>query len=100
VIRTDRGGKLAAAARGAVVAFEADALDPAHQAGWSVTVIGTSQEVTDPDDIARLRRTGLRTWAPGSREHFIRISLEIVSGRYLRANGQELPAGVEAGLLN
>ena len=27
VIRTDRGGKLAAAARGAVVAFEADCLD-------------------------------------------------------------------------
>ena len=29
VIRTDRNGKLAAAARGAVVAFEADQLDPA-----------------------------------------------------------------------
>jgi nitroimidazol reductase NimA-like FMN-containing flavoprotein (pyridoxamine 5'-phosphate oxidase superfamily) len=88
VIRTDRGGKLAAAARGAVVAFEADALDPAHEAGWSVTVIGTSQEVTDPEDLARLRRTGLRCWAPGTRDHFIRITPQIVSGRYLRANGR------------
>ena len=32
VIRTDRSGKLAAAAHGAVVAFEADCLDPAQQA--------------------------------------------------------------------
>ena len=33
VIRTDRGGKLAAAACGAVVAFEADSLDLVGQAG-------------------------------------------------------------------
>ena len=94
VIRTDRGGKLAAAARGAVVAFETDSLDPAHQAGWSVTVIGKSQEVTDPDDIARLQRMSLRSWAPGIREHFIRISPEIVNGRYLRTNDQQQPASL------
>jgi len=39
VIRDDRGGKLAAAARGAVVAFEADQLDPAGRSGWSVTAV-------------------------------------------------------------
>ena len=88
VIRTDRGGKLAAAARGAVVAFETDFLDPAHQAGWSVTVIGRSREVADPDDIAGLQRMGLRSWAPGTREHFIRIVPEIVNGRYLHADHQ------------
>ena len=55
VIRTDRGGKLAAAARGAVVAFEADQLDLAGRSGWSVTAIGPSREVTDPAEIARLR---------------------------------------------
>ncbi len=89
VIRTDRSGKLAAAARGAVVAFEADCLDPAHQAGWSVTAIGPSQEVTDPDEIARLQQIGLRAWAPGVREHFIRISPVIMNGRHLRAHGQQ-----------
>ena len=36
IIRTDRSGKLAAATRGAVVAFEADSLDPpARPAGVS-----------------------------------------------------------------
>jgi len=88
VLRTDRSGKLAAAARGAVVAFEADCLDQAHQVGWSVTAIGPSREITDPAEIARLRTIGLSSWAPGEREHFICISPEILTGRYLRAAGQ------------
>ena len=84
VIRTDPGGKLAAALRRAVVAFEADDLDPGSRSGWSVTVVGRSQEVTDPGDIARLRKLGLESWAPGAREHFIRIEPGIVTGRRLR----------------
>jgi hypothetical protein len=35
VIRTAASGKLAAAIRGAIVAFEADEYDPATRAGWS-----------------------------------------------------------------
>ena len=88
VLRTDRSGKLAAAARGAVVAFEADCLDLAVQAGWSVTAIGPSREVTDPGELARLRTIGLSSWAPGAREHFICIAPVILNGRYLRASGQ------------
>ena len=90
VIRTDRGGKLAAAARGAVVAFEADCLDPACRAGWSVTAIGPSREVTDPGEIARLRTIGLDSWAPGTRDHFIAISPAILTGRRLYAESQRL----------
>ena len=89
VLRTSPSGKLAAAARGAVVAFEADCVDPAHRAGWSVTAIGPGREVTDPAEIARLRAIGLSAWAPGAREHFIRISPEILNGRYLCANGEQ-----------
>ena len=89
VLRTDPSGKLAAAARGAVVAFEADCLDLKHQAGWSVTAIGPSRAVTDPEEIARLQTIGLSSWAPGARDHFIRISPEILTGRYLRANGRQ-----------
>src|ERR1700751_5489113 len=74
IIRTDRSGKLAAATRGAVVAFEADQLDQAGQSGWSVTAVGPSSEVTDPGELARLRAIGLTSWAPGERDHFIRIS--------------------------
>jgi hypothetical protein len=86
VIRTARGGKLAAAARGAVVAFEADSLDPAQRAGWSVTAIGPSQEVTDPAEVARLQTIGLSSWAPGTRDHFIRITPVILTGRHLHVD--------------
>ena len=85
IIRTDHSGKLAAATREAVVAFEADRLDPASQAGWSVTVIGQSHEVTDAGEISRLEQVGLRSWVPGQHEHFIRISPVILNGRQLRA---------------
>ena len=67
VIRTDRGGKLAAATHGTVVAFEADSVDADHQAGWSVTAIGQSREVTDPARSAGWRQMDLSSWAPGKR---------------------------------
>ena len=87
IIRTDHSGKLAAATRGAVVAFEADSLDADRHAGWSVTVIGQSQEVTDPDEIGRLEQMGLSSWAPGGREHYIRIAPGILNGRRLSVVG-------------
>ena len=84
VIKTDSSGKLAAAARGAVVAFETDQVDLAGQSGWSVTAIGPSTAVTDPGELARLETIGLRSWAPGERDHFIRISPVMLNGRYMR----------------
>ena len=85
IIRTDHSGKLAAATRGSVVAFEADSLDPSGQTGWSVTVIGQSHEVTDAEEISRLEQIGLSSWAPGDHERFIRISPGILSGGQLCA---------------
>jgi uncharacterized protein len=82
VFRTARGGKLAAVRR-AVVAFQADDLDPVTRSGWSVTVVGLSQEVTEAAEVARLGGLGLETWAPGTRDHFIRIMPDVVTGRRL-----------------
>ena len=90
VIRTDRSGKLAAATRGAVVAFETDQVDPAGQTGWSVTAVGPSSEVTDPGELARLATIGLRAWAPGERDHFIRISPVMLNGQRLCTGGAQL----------
>jgi uncharacterized protein len=85
VIRTDAGGKLAAATRGAVVAFETDSVDVTGHTGWSVTVVGQARAVTDGEEVRRLEQTGLTPWAPGTRDHFIRISPTIVNGRWLGA---------------
>ena len=83
VIRTDPSGKLAAATQEAIVAFEVDEIDVATRSGWSVTAIGRSRAVTDSGDIAALRLTGLVSWAPGDREHYIRITPGILNGRRL-----------------
>jgi uncharacterized protein len=91
IIMTDSGGKLAAATQHSVVAFEADLLDADEQAGWTVTAIGQSREVTDPAEIGQLQKIGLTSWASGIREHFIQISPEILNGRRLRVSGQPTP---------
>ena len=83
IIRTDASGKLAAATRGAVVAFEADSVNTAAHAAWSVTVVGYSEAVTDAQQIRQLEQVGLLPWAPGKHDHFIRISPTIVNGRRL-----------------
>jgi len=83
VIRTGAGTKLDAALRGAVVAFEIDAVDPLYHGGWSVLVQGRASEVADPLDDARARELPLQPWADGDRDHFVRIRTERVSGRRL-----------------
>lgn len=87
VFRTEPGGKVAAAVRQAVVAFEVDELDFASRSGWSVTIVGTAREVTDPADVARLRLIGLAPWMPDEQEYFVRITPGIITGRWLRHAG-------------
>jgi uncharacterized protein len=83
LVWTGSASSLAQAVRGAVVAFEVDQLDRATQAGWSVAVTATAQLVTDEAQLARARMEGPVPWAPGIKEHLIRIPLTIVTGRWL-----------------
>jgi hypothetical protein len=94
VIRTSAEGKLAAATRGAVVAFEADAVDLDGHVGWSVAIVGQARAVTDGEEIRCLERVALTSWVPGPGGHFIRISPSIVNGR--RIGGQRLAGGDDA----
>jgi nitroimidazol reductase NimA-like FMN-containing flavoprotein (pyridoxamine 5'-phosphate oxidase superfamily) len=84
VIRTDAGSKLAAALRGAPVAFEVDGVDEGHQVGWSVVVRGHAEEVTDADKIAELRQTPLLAWHPGPKAHYVQINATQVIGRRIK----------------
>jgi hypothetical protein len=92
IIRTAPSGKLTAAIRGAVVAFEADDFDPLTRSGWSVTAVGHAREVTDPADIERLRVTGPQPWVPGDQPYFVRITTSDLHGRWLSAAGNDPPA--------
>jgi nitroimidazol reductase NimA-like FMN-containing flavoprotein (pyridoxamine 5'-phosphate oxidase superfamily) len=92
VFATAPGAKLAAAIRGAVVAFEVDEIDRIDHAGWSVVVTGPCEEVVDPVDLNRIARLHLAPWAKGDRERVVRIRTHLVSGRRLSHNGAGAPA--------
>ena len=85
VFRTEPGTKLHAAGQGGRASFEADGIDEAARTGWSVIVRGEIAEVTDPDELARLRELPLRPWALGARDHYARILPAVLTGRRIAA---------------
>ena len=87
VLRTGAGTKLDAAIRGSRVAFEIDGTDTAAHTGWSVLVRGEAIEVTDPAELARLRKLPLDPWAPGTKTHYVRILPAALTGRRIWAPG-------------
>ncbi|SDM35331.1 pyridoxamine 5'-phosphate oxidase family protein [Allokutzneria albata] len=87
VFRTGQGGKLAAAVRNAVVAFEVDDVDSGTRTGWSVTAIGYARVVYDAGEWKALARLGLCTWAPGAHQSFVVIVPEILRGRRISGTG-------------
>ncbi|MFF9060493.1 pyridoxamine 5'-phosphate oxidase family protein [Streptomyces sp. NPDC014882] len=70
----------------AVVAYEADDIDPATHLGWSVVVTGYARLVTDPDELARYQAL-LRPWATQRMDHAVRIGPDLVTGVRLTARG-------------
>jgi uncharacterized protein len=87
VFRTDAGTKLDAACCGSRVAFEVDGADAAAHTGWSVVVRGEAVEVTNPAELARLRKRPLDPWAPGAKARFVRILPAVLTGRRIWAPG-------------
>lgn len=51
-----------------------------------MTIVGYSQAVTDGEEIRHLEEVELDPWAPGKRDHFIRIAPSIVNGRRIGAH--------------
>jgi nitroimidazol reductase NimA-like FMN-containing flavoprotein (pyridoxamine 5'-phosphate oxidase superfamily) len=86
VYRTGAGTKLYSVRRSNVT-FEADEIDTEHHSGWSVMVKGVAQELSPRRDrgaVSRSELTGADPWAPGAREHVIRIVADQVTGRRIR----------------
>jgi nitroimidazol reductase NimA-like FMN-containing flavoprotein (pyridoxamine 5'-phosphate oxidase superfamily) len=89
VIRTREGSVIAAAVsgKGAVVAFEADDIDPVRRSGWTVTVVGAARVVSAATERAAVTRRPLESWVPGEKNVLILVELGLVSGR--RIGGAE-----------
>jgi hypothetical protein len=75
VVRTHVGADCA----GAVVAFQADDIDPVAESGWSVTVTGVARRVLDADEMLRYESM-LEPFVDMPNVEVIKIYPEIVSG--------------------
>lgn len=90
IIRTHLGAAIASRAteqapaglgkaRGSVVCYEADELDPVRHTGWSVIATGLARLVTDPADIARYA-TAIEPWIAGDMDQAVVIEPQFLSG--------------------
>ena len=61
LFRTTDGAKFDRAARGDIVAFQADNLERQGEQAWTVTIVGRAEVVTDADELNRLPQARLPT---------------------------------------
>ncbi len=97
VLRSVSGSKLDAALAGAVVAFEVDQIHQGGASGWSVLVQGMARVIKEPAELTQAEALGLEPWANGRKDRYVKISMDVVSGRRLAAsmvstNEHPLPA--------
>jgi hypothetical protein len=93
IIRSHYGAAIVTAARagtGVIVCYEADAIDPATQLGWTVVATGPATLVDDPHPAARYRQA-LEPWVAvaGAMDEVIRIRPGIITG--FRVDGDIKP---------
>jgi nitroimidazol reductase NimA-like FMN-containing flavoprotein (pyridoxamine 5'-phosphate oxidase superfamily) len=84
VFRTGAGTKFHAVVNDAVLALEIDGVDEQYHLGWSVLVVGRSEEVVDSEELTRLvAEVPLRPWAGGDKSHWVALNPSRVTGRKL-----------------
>lgn len=85
VVRTDLGTKLENVPF-TRVAFEVDEVRRDLAEGWSVLVQGVGQDISTSVDPTseHLRSLPLTPWAPGPKDHWLRIVPREITGRRLR----------------
>ncbi|NYH93273.1 pyridoxamine 5'-phosphate oxidase family protein [Actinopolymorpha rutila] len=81
VFQTNGGAKLDAATKHDLAAFEVDYIDPDLGWGWTVTLSGHAEPVTDSYEVARLHERLPEPWTNSGRVDVIRMHGEIIQGR-------------------
>jgi len=96
VVAARAGSAGDAVAVGTALSFEADVLDHAHHAGWSVVVTGPVEELDD--DVAALVRPQLGPWPVAASDRLLLIRSERVTGqRIVPQVGSSPEAALQAG---
>jgi uncharacterized protein len=89
VFRTSPYGVLSSLGPHTRVAFEIDDIDEDRESGWSVLVLGSAERVTQEHTLSSLWKDGPVPWAEGTRNMFIMITPETITGRTVRSPATE-----------
>ena len=95
VVCTGPGLKLRAAIARDVACLEVDDHDPIGHLGWSVLVTGRLSEIGGEGAVRAAERLPLMPWRHISEAHFIRLSIDLISGRRLRRERSNPPEPVD-----
>jgi len=90
VFRTESGSRVLDRLATADTSFEVDRLDEALTEGWSVLMTGQSRLITDPAERTLAGALGVRPWAGGPHDAYVRLSPRTVTGRRIR---RDIPHG-------
>jgi uncharacterized protein len=63
------------------VLFEVDHADAATRTGWSVIIHGIAEEIWRSEELTIAHEIDLQPWAPGNRDHYVRILPTAITGR-------------------
>ena len=84
VVRTSPYSVLGTHGHNALLAFEIDHVDHERRGGWSVVARGRGRAELDPEQVAAIRQWWQPgPWASGSRNLYLRMRWETISGRAL-----------------
>jgi len=86
VFPTNDRTKLHAALSWPWVAYEVDGLDPGGDGGWSVLVVGRTEQLTDDAGVAALARQRRVPWRAGNDSQWVKIVPTKVTGRRISAS--------------
>jgi hypothetical protein len=91
------GSALSRAVRGAVVAFEADCVDPLTETGWTITAVGPAHVLTEPHDVAAAEQLGLQIWIPSAPYSYLAVEIGTLHGcRVARVRDRASPSATIA----
>ena len=89
--RTTPYSALGTYGRDTEVAMEVDSLDKERREGWSVVVVGRTEVVSDPEEVANIRNGwDPSPWPDGNRHLYIRLHVREISGRQVVAAGTRI----------
>ena len=90
VFRSAGGKKLWSAQAGRAAAFEIDGYDPRQEEAWSVVAKGEPEVISSEEENTAVDALHLEPWQPGTKDNYIRITPQVLTGRRFKVSKPDL----------